>query len=113
MLHDVNTFRERTRTCKYRSKRKSCNGREKYKYPAIRESFKYKRKAAETNRRVEVRLLYMFGMFFFKNRPDIFRGRNHRINYCEFFFVRDIETHPGPPVFDPSKTLHRTAKVMS
>ena len=39
-------------TCKYRSKRKYFNGRERSKYPPIA-------KAAETNRRVEVRLLYM------------------------------------------------------
>ena len=56
MLHDVNTFRERMHTCKYRSKSKSCNGRERSKNPPIRESFKYKWKAGETNRRVEVRL---------------------------------------------------------
>ena len=29
VLHDVNTFRELTCTCKYRSKRKSCNDRER------------------------------------------------------------------------------------
>ena len=38
VLHDVNTFRERTRTCKYRSKRKSSNGRERSKNPPIRVS---------------------------------------------------------------------------
>ena len=54
VLHDFNTFRERTRTCKYWSKTKPCNGRERSKYPPIREFFKYKRKAAEINRRVDL-----------------------------------------------------------
>ena len=41
------------------------------------------------------------------NRPDVFRDRNHRINYCEFSLSRDEETNPGPPVVDPppSKTI--------
>ena len=45
------------------------------------------------NRRVEAR------------RPDVFRDRNHRINYWEFSLSRDIETNPGPSVVDPSKTI--------
>ena len=63
VLYDVSTLRERTRTRKYRSKTKSCNGRERYKNPPIRETYKYKRKAGETNRRVEVEYLQTDQMF--------------------------------------------------
>ena len=53
VLHDVNPFRERTRTCKYREQKEI---RDRSKYPPIRECFKYEQKAAETNQRVEARL---------------------------------------------------------
>ena len=43
--------------------------------------------------------------FFIELAPDVFRDRNHIINYCEFCLSRDIETNPGPPVVDPSKTI--------
>ena len=65
----------------------------------MKDLYKYKRKTAKSNRRVKGRLHV--------SRPDVFRDRNHRINYCacEFSLSRDIETNPGPSVVDTSKTI--------
>ena len=42
------------------------------------------------------------------SRPPVFRYRNHRRNYCDISFSRDVETNRGPSVVDPNETILAT-----
>ena len=104
VLHDFNASRERT--CKHETKRKSYKGSEgRFSNTSLGKTHKYKRKTAKSNRRVKGRLHGRICLKRGISRPDVFRDRNHRINYCEFSLSRDIKTNPGPLVADPSKTI--------
>ena len=99
VLHNVNAFRERP--CKHGRKRKSYKGIEGiFSNPSLGKSYKYKRKTLKSNGRLKRRLHVRKSLKKGISRLDVFRDRNHRINYCELSLSRDIEVNPGPLVVD-------------
>ena len=104
VLHNVNAFRERP--CKHGRKRKSYKGIEGiFSNPSLGKSYKYKRKTLKSNGRLKRRFHVRKSLKKGISRLDVFRDRNHRINYCELSLSRDIEVNPGPLVVDRSRTI--------